>query len=446
MNTDNRLTKARNDATAIFDAGVQAVAPDTAVNQFCYLEGSQLSVGEHCIDLDNYRSIYIIGAGKATAPMAAAMEDILGHRLTDGVITVKHGHTAPLKSVKTVEASHPVPDAAGEAGSKEILAMAEGAGPDDLCLCLISGGGSALMPLAADGVTLEDKQATTRILLGCGATIHEINTLRKHLSAIKGGQLAKAAAPATVVSLLLSDVVGDDLDVIASGSTVPDRSTFGDCLAIVTKYGIADDLPGPVMTRLNRGVDGHITETPKPGDDVFARARTIVIGSNLTALKAAEAEAKKRGYATLILSSLIEGETADVAGVHAAIAREIAQSGHPLSPPVCVLSGGETTVTITGAGKGGRNQHLCLCAAAHLDGPHSMVLLSGGTDGNDGPTDAAGAIADNTTLARAAALNLDIAATIAANDAYPFFEKLGDLLITGPTNTNVMDLRLIVVP
>ncbi len=440
------LQKTRADAIAIFKAGLQAVAPDTAVGRFCTRSGDMLTIGAHRFDLADFDNVYLVGAGKATAPMAAAMETLVGDRLTDGVITVKYGHTAPLEKVRTIEAGHPVPDRNGETGSGQILSLAGMAKENDLLLCMISGGGSALLPKAVPGITLADKQETTRILLACGATIHEINTLRKHLSMVKGGNLAVAAAPATVVSLLLSDVVGDDLDVIGSGPTVADGSTFGDCIAIIEKYGIEGKMPGPVMEHLSKGLAGEARETPKPDDPVFSKTTNIIIGSNIEALMAARKEAVRRNYQTLILSSAIEGETCDVARMHAAMAREVIQSGHPIKPPACILSGGETTVTLKGDGKGGRNQEFALCAVRDIAGEVPVVMLSGGTDGNDGPTDAAGAIIDHTTLERASARNLTIDDYLANNDAYHFFKPLGDLLITGPTNTNVMDVRIILVP
>jgi glycerate 2-kinase len=440
------LKKTRADAVAIFKAGLKAVAPDAAVARFCRRDGDVLTIGGRTYDLKAYENVVLVGAGKATAPMAAAMEALLSDRLSDGVITVKYGHTAPLKKVRTIEAGHPVPDPNGEKGSEQILTLARAAGERDLLLCMISGGGSALLPRAVDGVALADKQETTRILLACGATIHEINTLRKHLSLIKGGNLAVAAAPATVVSLILSDVVGDDLDVIASGPTVPDGSTFEECAAIVAKYGLADRLPKAVMDHFAKGLAGEVKETPKPDHPAFGKTVHVIIGNNMAALLAARKEAVRRGYRALILSSSIEGETCEAARLHAAIAREVVRTGHPLRPPACILSGGETTVTVRGDGLGGRNQEFALCAAGGIAGDAPVVMLSGGSDGNDGPTDAAGAIIDHTTLERAAAQNLSPTRYLDDNDAYHFFDRLGDLLITGPTNTNVMDIRILLVP
>jgi hydroxypyruvate reductase len=296
-----------------------------------------------------------------------------------------------------------------------------------------------LLPLPAEGITLQEKQAVTRELLACGANIHEINALRKHISRIKGGQLARLAAPAAVESLLLSDVIGDNLDVIGSGPTAPDASTFADVQAIVAKYRL--NLPASIREHLDRGLRGEIPETPKPGDPLFTRVRNTVIGSNRLALDAAARAARALGYRTLILSSEIQGETRDVARMHAAIAREIVHTGRPVHAPACIVTGGETTVTLRGQGLGGRNQEFALAAAIDIAGLDRVVVFSAGTDGTDGPTDAAGAIADGRTLSR----KPDAQAYLDANDSYHYFEPLGDLVKTGPTNTNVMDVRLILV-
>ena len=440
------LQNARDDALAIFRAGLKAVAPKGAIDRFCKRQGGVLTIGNDAFHLKSYENIYIVGAGKATAPMAAAFEHLLGTNLTAGVITVKYGHTAALEKIQTIEAGHPVPDKNGEIGSEKILEMANAAKANDLCICLLSGGGSALLPLAVTGVSLADKQETTRVLLACGATIHEINTLRKHLSRIKGGRLAVAANPATMVSLILSDVVGDDLDVIASGPTVPDNSTFNDCLNIVAKYGISDQLPKTVIKHFENGLADQAHETPKADNSIFLKTSNTIIGSNIDALVAAEKEATNLKYETLILSSMIEGETREVARMHAAIANEIIKTGNPLRSPACILSGGETTVTLKGNGVGGRNQEFALCTIGDIAGEMPIVILSGGTDGNDGPTDAAGAIVDNTTLKRAKNKTLNFIDYLENNDSYNFFQALDDLLITGPTNTNVMDLHIIIIP
>jgi hydroxypyruvate reductase len=389
--------------------------------------------------------VYVVGFGKAAAPMAQALEEMLGDRVTGGIVVVKEGHHLHLEHIRVIEAAHPIPDAHGLEGAKEIVRLLEPLGEGDLVLCPISGGGSALFPLPVEGVSLEEKGATTQALMDAGATIHEMNAVRKHLSRGKGGQLSRAAYPATLVSLVLSDVVGDDPDTIASGPTVPDGTTFADCMEIVERRGIRNRLPASVLGYLERGAAGSFPETPKADDPIFERTHFVLVGNNSLALSAAAGSAEARGYRTLILSSSIEGETREVAQVHTAIAREIRASGHPVPPPACILSGGETTVTIRGQGKGGRNQEFVLAACLGLAGLRDVVLLSAGTDGTDGPTDAAGAIADGSMLERAKAQGLNPLAALSENDAYPFCQKLGDLLITGPTRTNVMDVRILLV-
>jgi hydroxypyruvate reductase len=404
-----------------------------------------LRAGRRRYRLDSFDRVFVIGAGKAGASMARAVESLLGGRITGGLVSVKYGHTGPLRRVELIECGHPVPDEAGVRGAERIAAMARQAGPRDLVICLISGGASALLPAPAPPVTLAEKQETTRLLLACGATIHEINAVRKHLSELKGGQLARLAAPATVLALLLSDVIGDDLDVIGSGPTAPDSSTFASARAVLEKYGLLERVPKSVVERIERGMRGELEETPKPGDALFRRVQNLIVGSNRLAADEAAREARKLGYRTAVLSTFIEGETRDVALVHAAVAKEILASGRPLRPPACVISGGETTVTLRGSGLGGRNQEFVLAAAIALSGYDRVVVLSGGTDGTDGPTDAAGAVADGRTVARARRLGLEAARFLAENDSYHFFEPLGDLLKTGPTKTNVMDIRLLLV-
>jgi hydroxypyruvate reductase len=395
--------------------------------------------------LDAFRDIYVLGAGKASATMAVAVERLLRRRIRGGLINTKYGHLARLRRLELNECGHPVPDENGVRGAERIAAVARQAGAEDLILCLISGGASALMPLPAAPLTLAEKQSATKLLLACGANIHEMNAVRKHLSAVKGGQLARLASPAAVLALMLSDVIGDDLDVIGSGPTAPDRSTFAAAYGILEKYGLVERVPASVRQRLEAGLSGAIPETPKPGDAVFERTQNLLVGSNRLAVDAAAGAARKLGYNTLVLSTMIEGETREVARMHAAIAKEILHSRRPLKPPACVISGGETTVTLRGDGLGGRNQEFVLAAALNLAGCAPVVVLSGGTDGTDGPTDAAGAIADGATLERAARLGLDARRYLDRNDSYRFFQPLGDLLLTGPTGTNVMDVRLMLV-
>jgi glycerate 2-kinase len=425
-----RERKLGKDALAIFRAALKAAGPAGAVAR-------ALEAGRY----DRYRRIFVIGAGKAGATMAQAAERALGRRIEAGLINTKYGHLARLRRIELNECGHPVPDEPGVEGARRIAAMAESAGPDDLVICLVSGGASALLPLPAEPVTLAEKQETTRLLLASGANIHEINAVRKHISRIKGGQLARLAAPAAVESLLLSDVIGDDLDVIGSGPTAPDASTFARALEILDKYAIRGKVPAAVRQRLEAGAAGEVPETPKPGDEVFRRVRNRVIGSNRLAVDAAAAHARALGYRTLVLSTFIEGETREIARMHAAIAREIVHSGRPVKPPACIVTGGETTVTLRGDGKGGRNQEFVLAAAIDIAGLDGVAVLSAGTDGTDGPTDAAGAIADGRTLER----NPCAAQFLANNDAYRYFEPLGGLVVTGPTGTNVMDVRIVLV-
>jgi hydroxypyruvate reductase len=435
----------RRHAESIFLAGVRAVEPQTAIEKHCRIDDNMMHVGGRAYDLDRYSHIYVIGCGKAAASMAAVMENMLDDRITAGIVIVKYQHTADLNRVQVVEAGHPIPDDNGCKGAESIVNLSRSADKQDLVICLISGGGSALLPLPAANLTLADKQETIKALLQCGATIHEINAIRKHTSAIKGGLLAREVFPAELLTLILSDVVGDDLDAIASGPCVPDASTYRDCLNIVAKYGIETVLPSRLRKHLQQGADGLIPETPDPGDKIFERTFPLIVGSNSEALEAAYISAVQMGYNSLILSSMIEGDTGQVAGTHGAIAREIVNTGHPTPMPACILSGGETTVVLKGDGLGGRNQQFALAAAIDIAGHEPIVVLSGGTDGTDGPTDAAGAFADGSTRHRAIQLGMDPLKYLADNDAYHFFERLDDLLITGPTGTNVMDLRVMLI-
>jgi len=425
-------TPSRKQALAIFDAALRAAQPAEAIARHLRLTGeSELAAGAKHYKLDHYRRIFVVGAGKATAAMAQAVEKLLGERISGGLINVKYGHTAKLARIELNECAHPVPDSAGVKGAERIAAIAAEARKDDLIICLISGGASSLLPLPISGMTLTAKQALTQKLLKAGANIHQMNAVRKHLSAIKGGRLAETAYPATVLTLILSDVIGDDPSTIGSGPTAPDPTSVADAEALLKQFGIKTKLP--------------LRETPKPGDALFRRVQNVIVGSNRLAIDAAAAKARELGLNALVLSSYIEGETRDVAMVHAAIAREIVATGQPVKAPVCVISGGETTVTIRGKGKGGRNQEFVLAAGLALNGLPHVTVLSAGTDGTDGPTDAAGAIADGLTLTRAKALGLAPVEFLARNDSYNFFEALNDLVITGPTNTNVMDLRLMIV-
>ena len=435
----------RRDAHAIFRASLEAADPEKAVRQAVRVEADSLVVGTRRYDLRKFRSVQVVGAGKASATMARAVERLLGRRVSGGLINTKYGHLARLKKISLHEAGHPVPDQSGIQGARRIAALLESCGEEDLVIALISGGASALLPLPAEPVTLEEKQATTKQLLACGATINEINAVRKHISAIKGGQMARLAAPATMIALLLSDVIGDPLDVIGSGPAAPDESTFEIAWGVLRKYGIAGNVPPSVRKRIEAGRQGEIEETPKPKDPCFRRTQNMVVGSNRLAVAAAVEKAKTLGYLPLVLSTFIEGETREIASMHCAIAREARASGRPAKPPLCLISGGETTVTLKGDGLGGRNQEFALASALAIERLPGIVAFSGGTDGTDGPTDAAGAIADGETVARGNAKGLSAATALANNDSYHFFEALGDLVKTGPTGTNVMDVRLMLV-
>jgi len=408
---------------AMFQAGVEAALP-------------QLCVPAHLPPKPKGRTV-IIGAGKASGAMAKALEDVWDGPL-EGLVVTRYGYRLPTSRLEVVEAAHPVPDAAGREAAERIFQMVQGLTEDDLVLCLISGGGSALLALPAEGVTLEDKQAMNKALLASGATISEMNTVRKHLSAIKGGRLARAASPAKVVALMISDVPGDDPSIIASGPTVPDPSTNADALAIIEKYGI--DVPENMRRVLEKN-----DETPKPGNACFERVENVMIATPQASLEAAAEVARQAGVTPVILGDSIEGESRDVALVHAGIARQCAMRGQPEAPPCVLISGGETTITLKGQGKGGRNTEFLLALAIALDGMENIYALAGDTDGVDGSEDNAGALIYPDTLARAEAAGLNPKAYLADNDPYSFFKGIGDLLETGPTMTNVNDLRAILI-
>jgi len=408
----------------MFDAAVARAMPDKCVPPFL----PQPPKG---------RTI-VVGAGKAAATMAKAVEDNWPGELS-GLVVTRYGHHVPCKRIEVVEAAHPVPDLAGREAAERILKMVRGLSADDLVLCLISGGGSALLALPAPGLTLQDKQAINRALLKSGANITEMNCVRKHLSAIKGGRLAAACHPARVVTLTISDVPGDDPAVIASGPTVPDRTTFADARAILQKYGITEPLS--VIEHLQAAAD----ETPKPSDSRLARCETHLVAAPQQSLEAAAEVALRAGVTPLILGDSLEGEAREVALVHAGIARQAARRGQPAPAPCVLLSGGETTVTVRGNGRGGRNVEFLLALAVALDAESGVYALAGDTDGVDGTEDNAGALVTPDTLARAAGAGVDAKARLADNDGYSFFSALGDLVKTGPTLTNVNDFRAILI-
>lgn len=426
-----------------FAAGVAAVEPAAAVRRHLVREGDALVLGAERLALADVDRVVVIGAGKASAPMAQAVEELLGTRVRGGVVVVKHGHGVPLRAVRLHEAAHPVPDAAGEAGARALETAVAGLGPRDLVLAVISGGASALMPAPRAGLTLADLQAVTRLLLASGAPIADMNAVRKHVSRLAGGQLARRVAPARLWTLVLSDVVGDDLAAIASGPTVPDPTTFADVAAIVGRHGFADRLPPAVAALLARGVRGEEPETAKPGEACFARACTAIVGSNRLALTAAAEAARVLGVEPVVIDAPLTGEARTAAAAFCRRALTIAAGA---GRPRLLLAGGEVTVTLgERPGRGGRAQEFALAAALALSGNAGISVLAAGSDGSDGPTDAAGAFADGATCARAAARALDARDHLARHDAYPFLAALGDLHVTGPTRTNVMDLYLALV-
>jgi hydroxypyruvate reductase len=441
------LKQLREAAELIARAAIEAVDPRALTQDCLELDGNLLTIGDDSVDLEAFRSIVVVGAGKAAAHMAGAIEQTLGDRISGGLVIVKDGHGLPLERIKFVEAGHPIPDARGEMAARKIITLLESnAAADTLVLCLLSGGGSALMPLPQAPVTLEAKREITNILLRCGATIDEINAIRKHISGIKGGRLARAAFPSRLFSLILSDVVGDPLHIIASGPTVGDPSTYSDCASIFRHYDIWSETPDVVRELIERGRAGKIPETPGQGDPIFDSVSNIIIGNNIHALRAALSKASSLGFNARILSDSITGEAREVGAMLASLVLEEGRASSPAEKPICILAGGETTVTILGGGKGGRNQELALAAAIALSGKAVATLASIGTDGTDGPTDAAGAIVDSTTVDRARAIGLDPQAYLDDNDSYNLLKPVGDLLITGPTGTNVMDIMIALSP
>lgn len=431
---------------AILTAALAAVDPAAAVRRHLRRVGEQLWAGEREYHLGAYRRIFVIGAGKAGAPMTQAVESLLGDRISAGCVVVKYGHDAPTTHVRLRQAGHPLPDQAGLEAGAELLALAAQAGPDDLVICLLSGGGSALLEALPPALTLPDLQATTGLLLACGAGITEINTLRKHLSHVKGGQLARAVAPAPLLTLTLSDVVGSPLDIIASGPTAPDPTTWADAWAVVERYDLAARLPANVRRRLQAGLAGALPDTPKPDDPLFRRNHTLIVADNAIAAAAARDEAARQGYNALILSTFVEGEATAVAKLAVALAREVQSHRRPVPPPACLILGGETTVTLgENPGRGGRNQELALAAAIALEGMRGVTIVALASDGSDGPTDAAGGVVDGSVVARGQAAGWDARDHLARHDAYPFLAATAALLKTGPTRTNVNDLILILV-
>jgi len=424
---------------------LETINPENLMKSTVILSDSNLTVGQYSFDLKNYSNIYVIGGGKASGSMAENLEKIIGRSVTRGLVNVPRNSKHKTEIIKLHEASHPMPDEAGVEGTKQMLEIAEEAQEDDLVVCLISGGGSSLMPLPREEISIKDKSEITNLLLKSGATINEINTVRKHISNFKGGWLAKKAYPATVLNLILSDVVGDPLDSIASGPTVPDSTTFKGAINVLNKYYLWEETPRSIKHVLLNGEKGLIPETPKASDSAFQKVYNVVIGNNRTAGKAVCENLKVVGLNTLLLASTLEGEAQDAGTIMASIAVEASSFGDPVPKPSGIVAGGETTVTVEGKGVGGRNQETALAAAMKMGGLDGAVIASISTDGVDGPTDAAGAIVDGKTLARTADIKMDIERFLIENDSNTILSELGDLIYTGPTGTNVNDIIVIVV-
>lgn len=434
----------------IFQAALAAADPFPAVQKNLVLQGNRLRAGEHIFDLDDFDRILVAGAGKAAAGMGLAVEAVLGGRISAGMLVLPEGAGAQFRHITCGTGGHPLPDEGSRRASGKVLELLAGADEKTLVLFLVSGGASALLASPAPGVTLADKNAVTSLLLGCGAAIGELNAVRKHLSAVKGGRLAAAAFPAAQLTLAVSDVIGDRPDVMGSGPTVADSTTFADALAVIGKYGLRDRVPVRARQFLERGLAGGESETLKQDDPRLARSLFVVIGNNASALAGAQAKANAMGWRSEISAAPVQGEARGAARSLAAAALKT-QAGLRPGEKLCLLSGGETTVSVLGRGRGGRNQELALAMALEIAGRQGIELLSAGSDGVDGPTDAAGAVVDGTTMAAAAALGLDAGTYLENNDSYSFFSELDrrgggkSLLKTGPTGTNVMDLQVILL-
>jgi glycerate 2-kinase len=430
----------------ILHAALQAVDPYDAVIRAVSLSGDLLTIGKQSYDLSNYANVFVIGTGKAGSPMVKAINAILGDRVIEGLVITKDGYAQSAGgSIQILESAHPVPDERGVQATHQLIKILQKATSRDLVIALISGGGSALMTSPAEGISLGDIQHLTRLLLASGANIQEINALRKHLDTVKGGGIARLAAPAALAALILSDVIGDPLDVIASGPTVPDSSTFEDAWKIIEKYHLAEKILKPIHDHLLSGVSGSIPDTPKPGDPIFQFVQNVIVASNFQAASAAMDQSDAEGIHASLLTTYFQGEARMAGPWFAAIAQQINATSHPIPRPALVIAGGETTVTLSGTGLGGRNQELALSAVKPLAGLKNLVLVCLATDGGDGPTDAAGAVVTGESFSRGLSLGLAPEVFLSQNDSYHYFEPLGDLLLPGPTLTNVNDLTFLFV-
>ena len=439
--------KARELCLRLLEKGLEAVNPRAIIEKFFKVSDGFFSVCGQRFDASKINRVFVIGAGKASGAMAEALENVLGEHVNAGFVNILRGTRDRYKTrkIELNEAGHPLPNKAGEFGTKRMLSLVSNMRENDLVICLISGGGSALMPLSDQGISLRDKVKLTQLLIKSGATIDEVNVVRKHVSAVKGGQLAKKISPATLIALIISDVVGDSLGIIASGPSVPDESTYEDAKKMLEKYDLWIKCPENIRRHILDGTKGRVSDTPKLGDPAFNKVFNFMIANNSLALSAIAKEASTAGLDSLILSSSIEGEARHVGTVLAGIAREIQAADQPVRKPGVVIAGGETTVTVTGKGLGGRNQEAMLSAARRIQGLRGVAIASIGTDGVDGMTDAAGALIDGQTIARAERMGLSTEYHLRNNDSYNFFKKLGDAIVTGPTGTNVNDIMLILV-
>lgn len=434
----------RHIAEQVFLAGIESVLPDRLILKWMEIRDGMLHIGDLHFDLNKTGSIYVIGAGKASALMGEAVEKIMGSRIKEGHIVVKYGHSVKLKHIKVSEAGHPVPDNHGLGATSEILKIAEKATEKDLVICLISGGGSALLADFPEGSSLKEIMVVNDLLVKSNACIMEINAVRKHISSVKGGRLARKVAPATLVTLILSDVPGDAPDVIASGPTVPDPTTYQDAFDVLSKFNLLELVPPSLLKHIKGGTEGKYDETPKTGNAIFEKTFNHLIGTNRIALEAAKNRAHDFNLNALIIDDKIQGDNSSVAEYLVETALQF-QSDPREVKPVALLFGGETTVTMSGKGKGGRNQHLALLCAGLLKDKAGITILSAGTDGNDGPTDAAGAVVDSDTYRKAISGKINTLKFLAEFDSYNFFRKAGGHIITGPTRTNVMDIIVVIV-
>ena len=433
----------RQDAREIFTAALTAADAAKAVSRHLKVAGDAIDIAGRLYSLRSYKRLFVIGAGKGSALMCRALVELIGDWLYGGTIIAKYGYAVAIKKITIIEAGHPIPDENGLRATERIVRLLRQTTSDDLVINLISGGGSALLCSPADGISFHEKQEITRRLLSCGAPIGEINAIRKHISKVKGGRLARLAHPSTLISLILSDVVGDSISDIASGPTAPDPSTFSQCQIILDSYKLRTE-NASIARFIDKGSAGEIEETPKPGDPIFNNVMNVVVGSNRLAVIAAKEQAERLGYSVKVIDKLAEGEATELAVAHAAIVKKIYHSG-TVRRPACVISGGEATVTLRGDGRGGRNQEFALATALEIDGLDGVVALIGGTDGSDGPTEAAGGIVDGGTVRRGETKGLDARGFLSRNDSYHYLKATDDLLLTGPTFTNVMDLRLFII-